>query len=188
MSDAPSMTSRAYIGLGSNLASPVRQLTYAFAALGALPKTRVAAVSSVYRTAPVGGTIRQPDYLNAVAALDTSLTTNELLRALQAIERRQRRRRTLPNAARSLDLDLLLHGTHHRSGRELNLPHPRLHRRAFVLRPLLEIAPDVTIPGRGRARRFRRRAGAQRITRIGHGNSGPPPPRLGSAAKPQAWG
>src|SRR5438128_3480172 len=95
---------RAYVGLGSNLAGPVRQLTTAFAALGALPKTRVANVSTIYRTEPIGAATRQPNYLNAVAALDTELTADELLHALQAIERRQRRKRSMPNAPRSLDL------------------------------------------------------------------------------------
>jgi 2-amino-4-hydroxy-6-hydroxymethyldihydropteridine diphosphokinase len=131
-----------------------------------LPRTRIAAVSSLYRSARVGARTRQADYLNAVAAIDTSLSADELLRALQAIERRQRRRRAGVNAPRSLDLDFLLYGALQRTGRTLELPHPRLHLRAFVLRPLLDIAPDVAIPGRGRARKFLAIARAQHVVRL----------------------
>ena len=158
--------SRAYVGLGSNIADPKRQLATAIAEMAALPDTRVAAVSSLYRTAPIGGKARQPDYLNAVAAVDTLLPPRELLRSLQAIERGHRRRRTLVNGPRSLDLDLLLYGARQRVGRELQLPHPRLHQRAFLLLPLLEIAPEADIPGRGRARRYLLHSRAQRVARI----------------------
>jgi 2-amino-4-hydroxy-6-hydroxymethyldihydropteridine diphosphokinase len=160
-------TTRAHIGMGSNLADPARQIETALAALASLPHTRLVAVSSLYRTAPVGGSTRQPDYLNAVAALDTTLTPRQLLTALQAIERRHRRRRAVVNAPRSLDLDLLLYGGHHHVGRELELPHPRLHIRGFVLKPLVEIAPEIVIPGRGRARKFLPRCRDQRVVRIG---------------------
>jgi 2-amino-4-hydroxy-6-hydroxymethyldihydropteridine diphosphokinase len=160
------VVTRAYVGLGSNLADPTRQLAAALVALAQLPHTRLAARSSLYRTAPMGVIARQPDYFNAVAALDTTLTPRQLLAALQAIERRQRRRRTFANAPRSLDLDLLLYGGHRRNGRRLLLPHPRLHLRAFVLRPLIEVAPGIIIPGRGRARKFLPRSRAQRVLRI----------------------
>jgi len=166
-----SQVTRAYVGLGSNLANPPHQLAIAFDALAQLPHTRVAARSSVYRTAPVGVMARQPDYFNAVAALDTTLSPTQLLAALQAIERRQRRRRTAVNAPRSLDLDLLLYGEHRRAGRRLLLPHPRLHERAFALRPLVEIAPGIIIPGRGRARRWLARSRDQRVVRITPGAS-----------------
>ena len=154
---------RAYVGLGSNLADPSQQVAAAFDALAGLPRTRLVAQSSLYRTAPFGVALRQPDYVNAVAALDTALSPRQLLAALLAIERRQRRRRSAPNAPRSLDLDLLLYGGHRRSGRKLVLPHPRLHLRGFVLKPLLELAPKVAIPGRGRARKFLARCRAQRV-------------------------
>lgn len=167
MSATAPITTRAHVGLGSNLADPTRQLTSAFAALAALPHTRLVAVSSLYRTAPVGGSARQPDYLNAVAALDTTLTPQQLLAALQAIERDHRRRRFAVNAPRSLDLDLLLYGGHRRAGRQLQVPHPRLHVRGFVLKPLLEVAPEIVIPGRGRARKFLPRCRVQRVVRIG---------------------
>jgi 2-amino-4-hydroxy-6-hydroxymethyldihydropteridine diphosphokinase len=157
---------RAYVGLGSNLADPAQQVAAAFAALAALPHTRLVARSSLYRTAPIGVVLRQPDYVNAVAALDTALSPRHLLAALQAIERRQRRRRSAPNAPRSLDLDLLLYGDRRHTGLELTLPHPRLHLRGFVLKPLLELAPAVAIPGRGRARRFLARCRAQRVLRL----------------------
>ena len=157
---------RAYVGLGSNLADPAAQLAAAFTALAALPDTRLVLRSSLYRTAPIGVSARQPDYVNAIAVLETSLAPRQLLAALQAIERRHRRRRSMPNAPRSLDLDLLLYGGHHRTGRRLLLPHPRLHVRAFVLKPLLELAPGIAIPGRGRARKFLPRCGAQRVHRL----------------------
>jgi len=166
MTKAAPYTTRAYVGLGSNLAHPERQLESAFAQLAALPDTTMVARSSLYRSEPVGASARQPDYVNAVAALDTALGANELLRALQAIERLHRRRRGVRNAARSLDLDLLLYGAHRRAGHELELPHPRLHRRAFVLDPLLEIAPGAFLPGLGRGRKFRPRCRAQRIARL----------------------
>jgi 2-amino-4-hydroxy-6-hydroxymethyldihydropteridine diphosphokinase len=157
------VVTRAYVGLGSNLAAPARQIDAAFTALAAMPGTRLVGRSRLYCTAPVGVHARQPDYVNAAAALDTTLSPRQLLAALQAIERRQRRRRSAPNAPRSLDLDLLLYGAHHRTGRALLLPHPRLHLRAFVLKPLLELAPDVAIPGRGRAWRFLPRLRGQRV-------------------------
>lgn len=167
---------RAHVGLGSNLADPTRQLAAAFAALAQLPHTRLVARSSLYRTAPVGVIARQPDYVNAVAEVETTLTPHQLLAALQAIERRQRRRRTSANAPRSLDLDLLLYGGHRRSGRRLLLPHPRLHVRAFTLKPLIELAPGIIIPGRGRARKFLPRCRAQRVVRMAPGGpTGSPP-------------
>jgi 2-amino-4-hydroxy-6-hydroxymethyldihydropteridine diphosphokinase len=161
------IATRAHIGVGSNLADPARQIEAAFTELAALPNTRLAAVSSLYRTAPVGGSAHQPDYLNAVAALDTTLPPLQLLGALRAIERRHRRRRAVVNAPRTLDLDLLLYGAHHSTGRGLLLPHPRLHLRGFVLKPLLEVAPEIAIPGRGRGRKFLPRCRTQRVTRIG---------------------
>ena len=156
----------AYVGLGSNLANPRRQVERALAAMTGLPGTRVVARSSLYRTAPQGTAGRQPPYVNAVVALATRLDADDLLRALQTIERAQRRRRSAPNAPRSIDLDLLVFGALRRAGVRLRLPHPRLHERAFVLRPLLEIAPQISIPGRGPARKYLPRTRAQRVSRI----------------------
>jgi 2-amino-4-hydroxy-6-hydroxymethyldihydropteridine diphosphokinase len=158
---------RAFIGLGSNLAHPRRQLAKALARLRALPGTRLLAVSPNYATAPVGGPA-QPDYVNAVAMIETTLAPRALLAQLQAIERRQHRRRdaAVPrNAPRTLDLDLLLYGARRIRSQQLTVPHPRMHERAFVLRPLTDLAPAVAIPGRGLARRFLRDVRGQRVAR-----------------------
>ncbi|MDQ6618770.1 MAG: 2-amino-4-hydroxy-6-hydroxymethyldihydropteridine diphosphokinase [Pseudomonadota bacterium] len=156
----------AFVGIGSNLAQPLCQIRRAVEAIAQLPQTCVVARSSLYRSAPLGVIARQPHYINAVACVATTLSADALLRALQGIERAQRRRRSTPGAPRSLDLDLLTYGAHQRLGRRLRLPHPRLHRRAFVLKPLLEIAPGIAIPGRGRASKFLPRARSQRVSRM----------------------
>jgi 2-amino-4-hydroxy-6-hydroxymethyldihydropteridine diphosphokinase len=140
----------AFIGLGSNLSDPRAQILRALQALGALPETRLVARSSLYRSAPVGF-LQQPDFINAVAKLETMLAPRALLDALLTVERQYGRRRTFLNAPRTLDLDILLYDglRHHEHG--LTLPHPQMHLRAFVLKPLLEIEPDCAIPGIGRA-------------------------------------
>jgi 2-amino-4-hydroxy-6-hydroxymethyldihydropteridine diphosphokinase len=156
----------AYVGLGSNLAHPRRQLARALVRLAKLPHTRVVAVSRNFVSAPIGVTERQPDYVNAVARLSTSLAPRALLGRLLAIERRHGRRRsagTRPNAARPLDLDLLLYGRIRVHLPSLVLPHPRMHERAFVLRPLVDVAPTTTIPGHGLARRLIRNVRSQRV-------------------------
>jgi 2-amino-4-hydroxy-6-hydroxymethyldihydropteridine diphosphokinase len=161
------MPTRAFIGLGSNLAHPRRQLAKAVARLDAIGGVRVLAVSPSYVTAPIGG-IAQPDFVNAVALVETTLPPRALLARLQAIERRQQRRRdaaTPRNAPRTLDLDLLLYGARRMRSAQLTVPHPRMHERAFVLRPLTDIAPAIRIPGRGAARRFLPGVRAQRIQR-----------------------
>lgn len=140
---------RAHIALGANLGDPVATLETAFAALDELPDTRVVARSSLYRTAPVGVT-GQPDYINAVAALETTLQARALLDVLLALETRHGRTRDYPLAPRTLDLDLLLYGDATVALPGLEIPHPRMHLRAFVLVPLAEIDPSVTIPGQGR--------------------------------------
>jgi 2-amino-4-hydroxy-6-hydroxymethyldihydropteridine diphosphokinase len=141
---------RAFVGLGSNLAEPECQILKAFDELARLPHTRLLACSSLYRSAPVGYA-GQPDFINAVAMLETTLAPLQLLHALFDLEHRHGRERTFRNAPRILDLDLLLYDglICHEDG--LTLPHPRMHERAFVLRPLLEIAPDCVIHGRGAA-------------------------------------
>jgi 2-amino-4-hydroxy-6-hydroxymethyldihydropteridine diphosphokinase len=138
----------AYVALGSNLETPLMQIRKAFAELGKLPKTKLIARSSLYRSAPVGN-INQPYFINAVAKLETKLAPRMLLMALMDIEKRHGRRREHPNAPRTLDLDLLLYGDliHHEHG--LTIPHPRMHQRAFVLSPLHEIAPNAVVPGIG---------------------------------------
>lgn len=135
----------AYIGLGANLGDLPRTLCEALAAMATLPGTRVLAVSGAYRSAPVeaGG----PDFLNAVAQLETRLPALDLLDALQAIELAHGRERPYLNAPRTLDLDVLAYGDVRISSPRLSLPHPRLHQRAFTLLPLLELQPNLQLPG-----------------------------------------
>ncbi len=162
------MATVAFVGLGSNLAHPRRQIARAVAAIARLPRTRIVARSPNYATAPLACDVAQPDYVNAVVALRTSLSPRALLRRLHAIERRQGRRRTATtprNSPRTLDLDLLLYGRRRTRLPQLTVPHPRMHERAFVLKPLLTIAPAITIPGRGLARWSRRAVRDQRIAR-----------------------
>ncbi|MCZ2105285.1 MAG: 2-amino-4-hydroxy-6-hydroxymethyldihydropteridine diphosphokinase [Burkholderiales bacterium] len=130
----------AYVGLGANLGDARVALAAAVQALAALPATRLAAVSSLYASAPVdaGG----PDYFNAVACLQTTLAPLALLRALQAIETAAGRTRPYRNAPRTLDLDLLLYDAVQCADAELTLPHPRMMQRAFVVLPLAELAPE----------------------------------------------
>jgi len=141
----------AFIGLGSNLEDPRSQLQRAFAELDRLPETRLVAHSSLYRSAPLGYP-DQPEFVNAVAKVATALTPQALLQALLQIEHEHGRERTFRNAPRTLDLDVLLYDDTQLHEHGLTLPHPQMHLRAFVLQPLLEIAPDAAIPGMGPAR------------------------------------
>ncbi len=143
------MSVTAYVALGSNLEQPAQQVTAALAALATLPHCRAVCASSLYATTPVGYA-DQPDFINAVARLDTTLDAFALLDALQALETRFGRVRSFRNAPRVLDLDLLLYGEHCQDHPALTLPHPRMHQRAFVLAPLAELAATLQIPGRGR--------------------------------------
>ena len=136
----------AYIGLGSNLGDRVATLRTAVRQLGALG--RITGVSSLYETEPVGY-LAQPRFLNAVVALETALAPADLLHALLGTERDLGRTRSIPNAPRTLDLDLLLVDDVVLDTPELTLPHPRLHERTFVLVPLAEIAPEMIHPGSG---------------------------------------
>ncbi|MDF3016584.1 MAG: 2-amino-4-hydroxy-6-hydroxymethyldihydropteridin epyrophosphokinae, partial [Thermomicrobiales bacterium] len=129
---------------GSNLGDRLTTLRMAIKQLETLG--RIAGVSSLYQTEPVGY-LEQPRFLNAVVALDTALAPDDLLLALLGIERNQGRMRSIPNAPRTLDLDLLMVDNVIREKAELTLPHPRLHERAFVLVPLAEIAPELVHPG-----------------------------------------
>ncbi len=140
----------ATIGLGANLNDPAGQVEYALAELDRLPVTRLLVRSRLYASAPVGY-VDQPDFINAVAQVETELPPRTLLGALFEIEHRHGRERSFRNAPRTLDLDLLLYGAAHFHEEGLTLPHPRMHERAFVLHPLLEIAPATLIPGRGHA-------------------------------------
>jgi 2-amino-4-hydroxy-6-hydroxymethyldihydropteridine diphosphokinase len=137
----------AYVGLGANLGDPVATLCAAFERLVHLPGCSGARLSPIYRSAPVQAT--GPDYANAVASLETTLTPEALLQALQAVELVFGRQRPYHHAPRTLDLDLLLHGSEVRATPALTLPHPRLHQRAFVLRPLLDLTPGLVVAGLG---------------------------------------
>lgn len=132
----------AYVGIGSNLQDPRAQVLNAFSELERLPHTRVVKKSSLYRSAPIGHT-DQPDFINAVAQLETGLPAERLLAELQELEARHGRARSFPNAPRTLDLDVLLFGDLTLDSPTLKIPHPRMHGRAFVLKPLLEIAPEL---------------------------------------------
>lgn len=139
------MSWRAYIGLGANLGDPRAQLRGAVQALAAIPETRLTAVSRLYGSAPVGPQ-DQPDYLNAVAAVETTLTPHRLLAALQAIENGAGRVRERHWGPRTLDLDLLLYAGDEIRTDTLTVPHPEMTNRAFVIVPLLDIAPGCVLP------------------------------------------
>lgn len=139
-----------FIGLGSNLGESSEQLRLALQDVERLPDTRLLASSSMYRSAPVGY-LDQPDFVNAVASISTRLAPQALLSALLDIEHQHGRQRTFLNAPRTLDMDVLLYGDLQIHEHGLTIPHPHMHLRAFVLLPLLELAPDCMIPGIGPA-------------------------------------
>lgn len=154
----------AYIGLGANLGDMAQTLRQALTALAALPQTRLLAVSGAYRSAPIDSD--GPDYLNAVACVASTLAPEALLDALLAIELEHGRLRPYVNAPRTLDLDLLLYGDAQITGPRLTLPHPRLHQRAFVLRPLLELDPALAAPGLGALADYLPALGHQPLLRL----------------------
>lgn len=161
------MATLAWIGIGANLGEPAATVREAIAALGGLAQSRLITHSSLYASAPLGpGVEGQPDYVNAVAALDTALDARSLLRELLRLEQDFGRQRSQRNAARTLDLDLLLYGHECLHEAELELPHPRMHERAFVLIPLCELAPEAHIPGRGFAAELLAALPDQRIRRL----------------------
>ena len=136
----------AYIGLGSNLGDPARQVRDALHEVGNLPESGIVARSPLYRSAPMGP-VDQPDYVNAVAALRTALTPLELLEALRSIEDAHGRDRAVPRwGPRTLDLDILLYGDLVLEDRQLVIPHPGLTSRNFVVYPLLRVAPGLVLP------------------------------------------
>ncbi len=163
-SKKPAVPALAYLGIGANLGDARANVEQAFAALAALSDTRLVERSSLFRTAPVdadGG-----DYINAVACIETHLAPAALLAALQAIEQDHGRVRSYRNAPRLLDLDILLYGQQQIETPELTIPHPRLTQRAFVLIPLLQIAPMIRIPGKGPAHGFAPGVADQAIARL----------------------
>jgi len=152
----------AYIGLGANLGEPQLTLRQALRELSETPGIWALRSSHIYRSAPVDA--EGPDYLNAVAQLHTSLDATALLRRLQAIENAHARQRPYPNAPRTLDLDLLWYGGQVINLPDLQVPHPRMHARAFVLLPLMELAPDFRLEG-ARLSALLAACGDQRIAR-----------------------
>lgn len=148
------MMHQAFVALGSNLQDPVFQVKKALIALSSLPKTQLLKTSSLYKTAPIdcpsdaGSPI--PDFINAVAEVQTELSPQELLLALHAIENEAGRVRPFVNAPRVLDCDLLLYENMVIQSDTLILPHPRMHTRGFVLLPLFEIAPQLSMPVHGK--------------------------------------
>ena len=154
-----------FVGLGSNMNNPYEQVLRALHTLGDLPLTRVLACSSLYRSAPVGY-LEQPDFINAVAQLETGLSPRALLEAMQALEQECGRKREFLNAPRTLDLDVLLYDTQCLHEHGLTIPHPQMHLRAFVLCPLLEIAPDCVIPGVGAAAVALQQCTGQQLERL----------------------
>lgn len=138
----------AYIGLGSNLENPLQQIKTAINDLQSLADINIVSVSSLYQSPPMGPA-DQPDYINAVLALETSLNPHQLLDALQSVEQLHGRVRKRHWGERTLDLDILLYGDQILDDERLKIPHPGMHERAFVLYPLAEIAPDIEIPGIG---------------------------------------
>jgi 2-amino-4-hydroxy-6-hydroxymethyldihydropteridine diphosphokinase len=149
---------RAYIGLGANLGDRDATIRDALAELAATPGVRLVAVSSLLETDPVGY-LDQPRFLNGVAALDTDLEARELLALLLAVEARHGRdRQAVPaQGPRTLDLDLLVFGDAEIREEDLQIPHPRLGERPFVLDPLLEVAPGLEVPGLGTVEALRAR-------------------------------
>jgi 2-amino-4-hydroxy-6-hydroxymethyldihydropteridine diphosphokinase len=136
----------AFLALGSNLGDRLAALKGARRALNSVPEIQVLAASAIYETEPVGGPAEQPPYLNAVLKIQTSLTAHDLLAVGLAVEQQFGRRRQERWGARSLDVDLLFYGSEILQFEDLVIPHPRLHQRAFVLVPLMDIAPDLGHP------------------------------------------
>ena len=155
----------AFIGLGSNLEEPVRQIERAIKLLEGIPGTTLVSRSSLYQSAPFG-TVAQPDFINSVAEILTELDAHALLQYLQEIERTQGRIRRERWGPRILDLDLLVFGDVIIDAPELIVPHPGIAVRNFVLLPLLEIAPELVIPGLGRISEIRVNNNEPRISRL----------------------
>lgn len=165
----PDRPVRAYVGLGGNVGFAEETLRAAIRAFDALPSTRLVRASRLYCT-PAWGRVEQPDFVNAVAAIDTALAPRELLDALLGVERAHGRERDADAqrwGPRTLDLDLLLYGDAVIDEPGLHVPHPHLHERAFVLVPLCEIAPEVVIPGIGRAQAALDALGSEGIEALG---------------------
>lgn len=161
----------AYIGLGSNLDEPQRQVNRALEELATLPQTRLLNRSSLYRSAPLGPQ-DQPHYINAVAAVETTLTAGALLSELQRLEAEHGRQRGAERwGPRTLDLDLLLYGQERIETPNLCVPHPGLSTRNFVLYPLREIAPGLAVPGLGTVAELAAACGPEGLEKLEEGQS-----------------
>ncbi len=157
--------SHAFVALGSNLENPIQHILQAFDELAKLPASRLLVYSSLYRSAPVGR-LDQPDFINAVALIETALSPQTLLKALLTIEQQHGRIRESLNAPRTLDLDILMVDDLQCTENNLTLPHPRMHKRAFVLQPLMEISPDCQIPGQGTIAQLLAACSEQRLEQV----------------------
>jgi 2-amino-4-hydroxy-6-hydroxymethyldihydropteridine diphosphokinase len=151
--------------LGSNLDDPAAQIRRAMQSLAAMPETRLVRRSALYRNPPAGY-LDQPEFINAVAGIETGLAPRDLLEQLLAIERVHVRMRDFPNGPRTLDLDILLYGEQTVREPGLTIPHPRMLERAFVLVPLAEIAPDAVVPDAGRIADLVRRVDVSGMIKI----------------------
>jgi len=154
-----------YIAVGSNLDNPVRQVRLGFEAMAALPETTLVAASSLYANPPIGPP-DQPDYINAVVRLRTTLLPTVLLDALKALEQAAGRRAGRPWGERVLDLDILTYGERCIRQDRLRVPHPEIARRRFVLEPWLEIAPEARLPDGARLADLLAQAPPHRLTRL----------------------
>jgi 2-amino-4-hydroxy-6-hydroxymethyldihydropteridine diphosphokinase len=167
----------AFLGLGSNLAAPLTQLTRALREVEEIRDVSLKRVSSFYETAPVG-MLDQPNFVNAVAEIETTLSAPQLLKAILDIEAAHARVRVERNGPRTLDIDILLFGDEVLASEGLSVPHPRMHERAFVLIPLVEVRPDAVIPGHGLARACLARCDARGVWRAD--DRAAPPRQAGS--------
>lgn len=165
MSGAAAAPVTAYVGIGANLEDPVAQVTTALRELAQLPQSTLTRASPLYRTPPMGPP-GQPDYINAVAELHTTLDPHDLLDELQRLEQVHRRVRNERWGPRTLDLDLLVFGDRVIADPRLTVPHPGIASRAFVLLPLADLAPDLDIPGLGRVADLRSTADLSGISQL----------------------
>ena len=163
--DLSTLHSRVMIGLGSNMSEPIRQIRTALREIDELAGCSLMRVSSLYESAPIGG-VAQPPFVNAVAEIETTLSPQVLMARLLDIERLHDRVRTVKNGPRTLDLDILVFNDWCLDEVEVTTPHPRAHERAFVLLPLLELAPELYIPGKGLARDFLPQVSGQSVRKM----------------------
>lgn len=157
--------STVFVGLGSNINDPVWQLHSAIREIDEIHDAALVSVSPFYQTVPVG-ILDQPPFVNAVVQVETTLSPQDFLRQLSAIESDHGRIRAEKNGPRTLDLDILIFNEWRIDDGNLTIPHPRMHERAFVLVPLLDIAPAVYVPGKGPARQLLETVGASGVHRM----------------------